>query len=79
MVESCASVNGCASGSDFAAKRMIASSSGVGILIISRLDVFDIVFHLTAFCPTQANGSADLAAIIQPNEGGIPIEFLCQR
>jgi hypothetical protein len=58
-----ASVNGCASRSANAAATIAASSSGAGNAIAGCSDVFDIVFHLTTFCSSQADDFSHFASL----------------
>ena len=55
IAASCATYNGFASGSAFAARVMAASCSGVGGTMAGRLAIFDTVLHLATFCPVQAD------------------------
>jgi hypothetical protein len=57
----CFNVSGCASGSDLAAAVMALSSFEVGISTTGRLDIFDIVFHLSTVAAAQADYSAHFA------------------
>jgi hypothetical protein len=63
---SCFCVNGWASGSAFAAIRILRSSSALGTFIFETLDVLDIVFHLASRSVTK---TADPAAVAAVNEG----------
>ena len=60
---SCFGVRGCASGSVLAAAVMALSSSAVGIRIVERLDVFDIVFYLATIGAAQTDDSSRFATV----------------
>lgn len=80
MAASCASVNGWASGSAFAAAMIAASSWRVGITMVGRLAVFDLMFHLATFGSTRAplTGQAPLLSSHHP-VATLPIDSYCRR
>ncbi len=59
----CFGESGCASGSAFAAARILRSSARVGIVILERLDVFDIVLNLTTRRPAETDDPASVTAV----------------
>jgi hypothetical protein len=59
----CDGVSGGADGSDFAAAMIRLSSSGVGATTTDRLDVFDIVLHLSTSSAAQADDTARFATL----------------
>ena len=63
MALSCFGVRGCASGSPFAAAVSALSSFTVGKAIEGRLEIFDIVFHLTTIGTAKADNPSQLTAI----------------
>ena len=63
MALSCLGVRGCASGSLLAAAVMALSSSAVGIRIVGRLKVFDIVFYLAPIGTAQADDASRLTTV----------------
>ena len=57
---------------------MALSSSAVGIRIVGRLEIFDIVFYLATIGAAQTDDSSHLAVLeplINPHQRSIPIEF----
>jgi len=60
---SCFGVSGCASGSDLAAAVMALSSCKEGITTEGRLDILDIVFHLSAIGSAQADDPQRVAVV----------------
>jgi hypothetical protein len=60
---SCFSDSGCASGSAFAAARILRSSAAVGTLIFGTLDTFDIVIHLASCSATKTDNPPTVASL----------------
>jgi hypothetical protein len=60
---SCFGESGWASGSAFAAARILRSSACVGIAILERLDVFDIVLNLTTRRGAETDDPASVTAV----------------
>lgn len=63
MAFNCFGVSGCASESFLAAAVMALSSSTVGMRIVGRLEIFDIVFHLATIGAAQADDPPHFASI----------------
>ncbi len=63
MAFNCIGVSGCASGSLLAAAVMALSSSAVGMRIVGRLEIFDIVFHLSTIGAAQADDPSHFASV----------------
>ncbi len=78
MALNCLGDSGWASGSAFAADVIALSSSRLGITIFGRLDILDIVLHLTTIGSTQTYDSPHVTAV---NEGHVAQRFRlrCER
>ena len=60
---SCVGVSGCASGSLLAAAVMALSSSTVGMRMVGRLEIFDIVFYLATIGTAQTDDSSRFTTV----------------